>query len=198
MKDQQLQNALTFIKTCEKLKNTLHTAYSSTGRQESTAEHTWRLCLMAMVFEKELGNIDFAKLLKICIIHDLGEAVSGDIAAVDQVTGNNKAIQERADFRQLLVTLEADQQAELLALWDKYDQASSIEAKLVKGLDKLETIIQHNQGKNPADFDYHFNLTYGQQYMANHPLFTAIRALVDRETAEHAKHTKLNKPSKNL
>lgn len=133
MKDQQLQNALTFIKSCEKLKSTLRTAYSSTGRRESTAEHTWRLCLMAMVFEKELGNIDFAKLLKICIIHDLGEAISGDIAAVDQVTGSNKAIQERADFNELLTPLEAYQQAELLALWDEYDQASSKEAKLVKG-----------------------------------------------------------------
>lgn len=189
MNNQQLQNALTFIKACEKLKSTLRSAYSATGRQESTAEHTWRLCLMAMVFEQELGAIDFAKLLKICIIHDLGEAISGDISAVDQVAGENKAIQERADFKQLLTFLEASQQAEFLALWDEYDQASSVEAKLVKGLDKLETIIQHNQGKNPADFDYRFNLSYGQQYMTNHPLFTAIRTLVDRETAEHVEQT---------
>lgn len=182
MNNQQIVNSLEFIKQSEKLKDTLRCAFNSNGRQESTAEHTWRLCLMAMVFEQEFSNIDFAKLLKICIIHDLGEAIHGDIPAIEQSDTTTKAIQERADLQQLISPLEPQLQEQFLSLWDEYEQASSLEAKIVKGLDKLETIIQHNQGKNPEGFDYSFNLSYGQQYMDNHPLLAAIRQLVDQET----------------
>ena len=52
----------------------------------------------------------------------------------------------------------------------------------MKGLDKLETIIQHNQGKNATDFDYQFNLAYGADRMSAHPLLGEIRAIVDAET----------------
>ena len=56
---------------------------------------------------------------------------------------------------------------------------------MVKALDKLETIIQHNQGKNPPGFDYAFNLGYGQQHMAADPLFAQLRALLDAQTTLH-------------
>lgn len=185
MNIQKLQNYLTFIQQAEKLKSTLRSAYTSTGRQESTAEHTWRLCLMAMVLENEFIDIDFSKLIKICIIHDLGEAIHGDIPAVNQQIDHNKAIQERQDLEQLLCALEPIQQQQFLTLWDEYEHSSSLEARIVKGLDKLETIIQHNQGQNPTDFNYQFNLSYGQKYMDNHPILSAIRQLVDQETQKH-------------
>ena len=186
MNSSKLKNHLNFIQSCEQLKNTLRTAYTSKGRQESTAEHTWRLCLMAMLLEPELGEIDFSKLLKICIIHDLGEAIHGDIPAINQQGSQPKADQERLDLKKLLEPLEQIQQAYFLSLWDEYNQASSLEAKLVKGLDKLETLIQHNQGISDK-IDYEFNLSYGQQYTDNHPLFVELRNLIDQETAIHAK-----------
>ena len=181
-----LQGCLTFLRETERLKDVLRSAYTSSGRRESTAEHTWRLCLMAMVFERELGPIDFARLLKICIVHDLGEAVSGDIPAVEQRLDMNKAENERRDFLQLLAPLDEERRTELLALWDEYDRGSSPEAMLVKGLDKLETILQHNQGKNPPEFDYAFNLTYGEKYTSGHPLLRAIREMLDRDTSRRA------------
>jgi 5'-deoxynucleotidase YfbR-like HD superfamily hydrolase len=76
--------------------------------------------------------------------------------------------------------------AELVALWDEYESATSAEARLAKALDKLETIMQHNQGLNPENFDYRFNLGYGQQYTAGHPLIVAFRAALDRETRRRA------------
>ena len=51
-------------------------------------------------------------------------------------------------------------------LWKEYNEAVSKEARLVKALDKAETIMQHNQGCNPAGFDYDFNLEYGQEYFS--------------------------------
>ncbi|MEI4220283.1 MAG: HD domain-containing protein [Candidatus Dasytiphilus stammeri] len=63
---------LQFIREAEKLKDTLRSSFTSQGRQESTAEHSWRLCLMALTFEDQLKSLNFAKLLKLCVIHDLG------------------------------------------------------------------------------------------------------------------------------
>ena len=182
MNTEELSACLNFIREAERLKNVQRSAHTSTGKPESTAEHTWRLCLLAMVFESEFAGIDFGKLLKICVVHDLGEAISGDIPAVKQVNMPNKSAQERADLVTLLTPLPDTLQMQFLALWDEYETAASPEARLVKGLDKIETIIQHNQGKNPEDFDYAFNLHYGQQQMAAHPLFGRIRALIDADT----------------
>ena len=79
-----LAGVLDFLRAAERLKSTTRTGYTSTGQQESVAEHTWRLCLMAMVLRSEFAEVDFAKLVKICIIHDLGEALHGDVSAPEQ------------------------------------------------------------------------------------------------------------------
>ena len=60
------------------------------------------------------------------------------------------------------------------------------EAKLAKALDKLETIMQHTQGKNPPAFDYRFNLEYGRSHTAGEPLIAAVRAILDAETEQRA------------
>lgn len=190
MGSDRLLGALEFLREAEKLKSTLRSGYTSTGRPESTAEHTWRLCLMALVFSEEFGNIDLLRLIKLCIIHDLGEALSGDIPAVLQTEDFDKSAQERADLDVLTKALPPMKRAEILALWEEYEAASSPEAVLAKGLDKLETILQHNQGRNPASFDYAFNLGYGQKQTSAHPLLAEIRTLLDKETRARAKASK--------
>ena len=128
MNAEEIGASLTFIREAERLKNVQRSAHTSTGKQESTAEHTWRLCLLAMVFESEFAGIDFGKLLKICVVHDLGEAISGDIPAVEQVNRPNKSVQERADLVTLLTPLPDTLHAEFLALWDEYETAASPES----------------------------------------------------------------------
>ena len=98
----------------------------------------------------------------------------------------SKAEQERADLVKLLAPLPAALRDEIAGLWDEYEAATSREAKLAKALDKLETIMQHNQGKNPPDFDYRFNLGYGRQYTGGEPLIVAVREILDKETEERA------------
>jgi len=186
MASDRLLGALAFLREAERLKSTLRSGYTSTGRPESTAEHTWRLCLMALVFAEEFGDIDLLRLIKLCIVHDLGEALSGDIPAVLQTEEFDKSAQERADLEVLTGALPPAKRSEILALWEEYEAASSPEAILAKGLDKLETILQHNQGKNPASFDYAFNLGYGQKQTSAHPLLAEIRALLDEETRARA------------
>jgi putative hydrolase of HD superfamily len=187
-----LTGILDFLRSAEQLKSTLRSCYASTGRQESVAEHSWRLALMAMLLRDEFPELDAGKVLRMCLIHDLGEAIGGDIPAPEQArrreggASAGKAEQERRDLVTLLEPLPTARQLEITTLWDEYEAAATPEARLVKALDKLETILQHNQGKNPADFDYAFNLDYGRQYTGGHPVIVELRRLLDEETERRA------------
>jgi putative hydrolase of HD superfamily len=142
---------------------------------------------MAMLLYGHAPGIDLARLLKMCLIHDLGEAIGGDVPAPAQKAGVSKADQERSDLLQLIAPLPPTLRREIIELWDEYEAAGSPEAKVAKGLDKLETILQHNQGRNPANFVYAFNLDYGQRYTAADPILSALRERLDEETARLAR-----------
>jgi putative hydrolases of HD superfamily len=182
MQIEEVHSILNFLRQAEALKHTYRSAWTSSGKPESVAAHTWRLALMALVLAPNFHEIDLLRLLKICVIHDLGEAINGDIPAIEQTDGSAKAIQEREDLLSLIDPLPEALRSELLALWEEYETASSPEARLAKGLDKLETILQHNQGDNPPDFDYAFNLDYGQQYTQAPALIADLRRIIDAET----------------
>ncbi len=182
----ELDGVLVFLRSAERLKTVTRSGWTSAGQRESVAEHTWRLCLMAMVLYGRTPGIDLARLLKMCLVHDLGEAIGGDVPAPAQLLAPGKADRERADLTQLIAPLPEGIRREIAELWDEYEAASTAEAKLAKGLDKLETILQHTQGLNPADFDYAFNLDYGRQYTGGDPLLRALRARLDEATARRA------------
>lgn len=182
-----LDGMLTFLRRAEALKMTTRTSWTSDGAPETVASHTWRLCLMAMVLAPHVPGIDLGKLLRICVVHDLGEAIGGDISAVLQAGAPSKAAQERADLLELTQELPAGLREDLVALWDEYESASSPEARLAKGLDKLETILQHNQGAMPEGFDFRFNIGYGAKYTSDEPVLQQVRALLDHETEMRAR-----------
>src|SRR5512146_3231557 len=107
MSPSDLTGVLDFLRAAERLKNVTRSAWTSEGRRESVAEHSWRLCLMAMVLRPGFPEVDFARLLQMCLIHDLGEAIGGDVPAPVQARGlaagaAPKAEQERRDLLQLL------------------------------------------------------------------------------------------------
>jgi putative hydrolase of HD superfamily len=186
LQTEALHAILTFLRRAEALKHTYRSAWTSTGEPESVAAHTWRLALMALVFAPAFPDIDLLRLLKICLIHDLGEAINGDIPAIHQTDGPAKSDQERQDLLALIDSLPPDLHAELLSLWEDYEAGGSLEARMAKGLDKLETILQHNQGENPPDFDYGFNLDYGSRYTQSPALLATLRRIVDAETQVRA------------
>lgn len=186
MQPDNLPGIVAFLRAAERLKTVTRSGWTSIGLQESVAEHTWRLCLMAMVLYGQDSSIDMARLLKMCLIHDLGEAIGGDVPAPSQSADTPKSAQERDDLLELTRELPMSLQDEIVRLWDEYEAAGSREAKIAKGLDKLETILQHTQGRNPPDFDYAFNLTYGKKYTAADPVLAAFRAILDEETSDRA------------
>jgi putative hydrolases of HD superfamily len=182
----ELDGVLTFLRSAERLKTVTRSGWTSTGTRESVAEHTWRLCLMAMLLYGRAEGVDVGKLLRMCLVHDLGEAIGGDVPAPEQRADAGKADRERNDLLELLAPLPESSRREIVDLWDEYEAAESPEARIAKGLDKLETILQHTQGANPVDFDYAFNLAYGQRYTAADPLLAALRERLDAETARRA------------
>jgi len=181
----ELRSLFTFFKDIEPLKDTLRTGIPQQGRTESVAEHSWSLATMAIILcPKYFPQLDFKKVLTMCLIHDLGEIINGDIPAPLQANLPDKNKQEREDFKSVVSSLPDSVSQELLLFWDEYESASSPEARLVKALDKIETIIQHNQGNNAPDFDHDFDLKYGQQYMDFDPVINELRSMVDEETRE--------------
>ncbi len=184
MQPQRLTGLLAFLQEAERLKDTLRSGSTRQGRPESTAEHSWRLALMVLLFERELAGVDLSRLMKLCLIHDLGEAISGDVPAPLQRDGDDREKRERADFQTLCASLPADVSRDFLVLWDEYAQAETLEARLAKAFDKLETIKQHHL-MPPQSVEFHeFNLTYGRERTDVFPLTRQIRDIVDENTLQ--------------
>lgn len=186
---EDLSGIITFLRSAERLKATRRSGWTSTGEQESVAAHTWRLCLMAMVMGDHFPEVNVDRVIRMLVVHDLGEAIHGDIPAPQQVPGA-KAADERRDLLELTSPLPPEARENIVALWDEYEACQTPEARLAKGLDKLETIMQHNQGKNPADFDYEFNLDYGRRFTSDDPRLAALRAVLDQETSARARSSR--------
>ena len=152
-----------FLNTIEKLKcNTRH-SWTSSGRQESVAEHSWRLAVMAMLCADEFADVDINKVIKMCLIHDFGEAITGDIPAFIKNQDDEK--KEEHAVHQLLSPLPSDTKEELSALFEEMKRMDTDEAKLYKALDNIEAVISHNEADISTwiPVEYEENLIYGRE-----------------------------------
>jgi putative hydrolase of HD superfamily len=152
-----------FLRLLEKLKcNTRHN-WTTSKRQESVAEHSWRLAVLAMLMEPDFSDLDMNKVIRMCLIHDWGEAVTGDIPAFIK-TDNDEAVEEEA-IGSLLNKLPQTLKAPLSSLFEEMSLCQSKEARLVKSLDKIETLIQHNEAGTDTwlPLEYELNMTYGNE-----------------------------------
>ena len=152
-----------FLSKIEKLKcNTRH-SWTSSGRRESVAEHSWRLSVMALLCADEYPALDINKVIKMCLIHDFGEAVTGDIPAFNKTEEHEKT--EGKAVKNLLSNLPNEICAELSALFDEMNARETPEAKLFKSLDNLEALISHNEADISTwiPLEYEENLVYGQK-----------------------------------
>ena len=144
---QSMIQLIRFLNVAEKLKCELRHSWLSSGRQESVAEHTWRMSLMVILFAPYLDQpIDLEKCLKMTIIHDLAEAEVGDIPVFETQTleaKKRKYLLERDAMSKLRSYLDDSMGNELFDLWEEYEQKESYEAKFLNALDKLEVHLQH-------------------------------------------------------
>ena len=170
---------LEILSAAEKLKcNTRH-CYTSSGRHESVAEHSWRLALMAMLLAPEFPDADMDRVIRMCLIHDMGEAFTGDIPAFDKTAAD--AGREDALLMNWVQTLPADSRQEWTALLTEMNALETQEAKIYKALDKLEAVIQHNESDISTwiPLEYDLQLTYGEENVEFSPYLRSLKQAVN-------------------
>jgi putative hydrolases of HD superfamily len=144
----ELKKVLEVLALAEKLKFELRHSWLSNGRQESVAEHTWRMSLMAVLLEPYLDQkLDMARTLKMIIVHDLVEAEAGDIPAffvMDATARELKQAKEQQAIENLRQQLGPEIGQHIYELWYEFEDKATYEAKVANALDKLEVQIQHN------------------------------------------------------
>ena len=152
---------LKFLNIAEKLKcNTRH-SYTSSGRHESVAEHSWRLALMAYLIRDEFPEVNIDRVIQMCLFHDMGEAVTGDIPCFEK-TGRDEAVEDEA-VAWLLEQLPMPHRQAVEQLFQEMGAQQTVEAKLYKALDKLEALIQHNEADISTwlPLEHELQMTYG-------------------------------------
>lgn len=152
---------LDFMHRIEKLKSEERHSWTAAGRRESVSEHSWMLATMALLLEKDFPALDMNKVLKMCLIHDWGEAITGDIPAFEKTKAD--AIQEEKEIFALVQKLPGPLAAEYTALFTEMLALETAESKLCKALDKLEALFQHNEASLETwlPLEHESNLVYG-------------------------------------
>ena len=187
MEPRTLLNTLTIA---ERLKDTTRHCYTSGGRHESVAEHSWMATLMAFFLRDEFPEADMDKVIRMCIIHDLGECVTGDIPTFDKTAAHEA--QEEDLLTTWVKTLPQPYRDEMTALYAEMNALQTQEAKIYKAIDKMEAVVQHNLSDIATwiPHEYQLNQTYGADQAAFSPYLTALREEMKKDTLEKIENNK--------
>lgn len=181
MEARELLNAL---HVAERLKDETRHCYTSGGRHESVAEHSWRMALMAYWVSDEFPELDINKVIKMSLIHDLGECFTGDIPSFDKTSQDEE--REEGQLSKWVNQLPEPFRTEMTALYREMDARQTPEAKLYKALDNLEAIIQHNESdlSTWVEREYSLNLTYGDDKVAFSDYLKGLREEIRSDTKQ--------------
>ena len=175
---------LEILQVAARLKTTPRHCETAPGRAESVADHSWRVALMAMLLTPEFPEADMNKVLRMCLIHDLGEAFTGDIPTFDK-TETDVQKEDRL-YDAWVDTLPRETKAEFSSLLTEMNALQTQEAKIYKALDKLEAVISHNESDISTwlPLEYDLQLTYGEENVAFSPYLSALKEENNRVTRE--------------
>ena len=147
--EERLQNQLDLALEIDKETNILRqTHLSGNGRRENDAEHAWHMAVMAYIL-KEYSNreIDIAKVMIMCLIHDVVEIDAGDTYAYDEENLKTQKRREDKAKERIFSILPEDQKAELIALFDEFEACQTPEARFAKAMDNLQPLILNNSNQ---------------------------------------------------
>ena len=181
---------LDFLHKLECLKTNGRHSTTVGGITETVAAHSWRLSVLALLIAPEFPQIDGNKLLRMCLIHDFGEAITGDIPSFLKTDAHEMT--EVNAVQALLSTLPEPQRGELTALFSEMDALESNESRLYKALDKMEAVIQHNESdiNTWLPLEYDLQQTYAVENASEFPYLKELRALMLEDTLEKIKQAK--------
>ena len=165
-----------------RLKDTTRHCYTEKGRHESVAEHCWMMTLMAFFMRDEFPEADMDKGMRMCVIHDLGEAFTGDIPSFEKTPEQER--DEEALLRQWVESPPQPQRRGMTRLYDEMERRETLEAKIYKAIDGLEAVIQHNRSDLSTWIprEYELNKTYADDKVAFSEYLKGLREEIRRDT----------------
>jgi len=172
------------LSVAERLKDATRHCYTSGGRHESVAEHSWRITLMAYFVSDEFPEADLLKIMKMCLIHDLGEAFTGDIPAFEKTEADEET--ETAKLEKWVRYLPEPYCTEMSVLYQEMKEQKTLEARICKALDKLEALIQHNESDISTwiPLEYDLQMTYGNEQVSFSRYLTELRDQIREDSRE--------------
>ncbi|MBQ6488110.1 MAG: HD domain-containing protein [Solobacterium sp.] len=165
--DDRMRKQLAFALEIDKEKNIFRqTHLSGHGRNENDAEHAWHMALMAYLL-KEYANeeIDIAKVMVMCLIHDIVEIDAGDTYAYDEEGLKTQKTREEAAKERIFSLLPDDQKQEMISLFDEFEAYGSPEARFAHALDNLQPLMLNtsNDGGDWKEHGVSAEYVYGRQ-----------------------------------
>jgi putative hydrolase of HD superfamily len=146
----------------ENLKTEMRHSWLSNGRQESVAEHTWMMSVAAVLMSPHLQHpVDLGQTLKLIAVHDIAEAITGDIPYFEESARKTTKLADEAEAMEKMQRMLPAASGKLLVeLWREYEDGQTQEAKFVRALDKLEVQHQHNLADLQTWTEQEFGLVY--------------------------------------
>ncbi len=165
--DERLRKQLAFSLEIDKEKNIFRqTHLSGHGRNENDAEHAWHMAIMAYLL-REYSNepVDIAKVMLMCLIHDIVEIEAGDTYAYDTEGLKTQKAREDAAKEKIFSLLPEDQKEELILLFDEFEARETPEAKYARAMDNLQPLLLNNSndGSDWREHGVHAEQVYGRQ-----------------------------------
>jgi putative hydrolase of HD superfamily len=158
-----IEMMISFLNKIEKLKCITRHSWTSDGRKESVAEHSWRLAIMIYLLRDELKECDIDKMVMMALFHDISEVKFGDVPGFNKT--KNDIEKEKIVLEEISEEYKELGINQIIDVVKEFDNKVSKEAGIVNALDKLEGLIQHNEADISTwiELEYVLNLTYGIQ-----------------------------------
>lgn len=140
--DKQLEFALEIDKVKSIFRQTHLSGY---GRNENDAEHSWHMAVMAYLLrEYAKEEIDIAKVMLMCLIHDIVEIDAGDTYAYDSEGLKTQKCRENMAKERIFSLLPEEQKNEFIALFDEFEAYETPESKFTHAIDNLQPLLLNN------------------------------------------------------
>lgn len=181
------EKVLQFLSLAEKLKCQTRHSWTTNGRQESVAEHVYRLMVFVWLVREEFPDYDMNRVMELALFHDMGEALTGDIPAFEKDKEDEK--KEEQAQEKIAGMLPEPYRERLADIFREVEKKETKESRLLAALDKLEALIQHNEADLSTwlPLEYELQLTYGQEQTKDIPYMKKLRQRVYEDSVEKMK-----------